>query len=202
MFQHHGSSIKPFKLNVLSTQGLNHDFKCHGEFFISHLTHCIRIWERGGAVAAAAAAAPAAAAGPAAARAAGAGGARADSATEEARMTRTWRPRDGWQCGTVAAVPLSARGLLARGGPGLGLRVSADLGPCAARRTRRRCSTPGPSYRDGIRWVLLSPGPAAAADGVSRDPPGGPGRRRPPSASVRVSTPAVTFSLVGASGRP
>ncbi len=36
----------------------------------------------------------------------------------------------------------------------------------------------------GICWVLLSP---AAAAGVSRDPPAGPGRR--PSASVRVPCP-------------
>jgi hypothetical protein len=47
---------------------------------------------------------------------------------------------------------------------------------------------------NGVRWVLLSPAAAAAA-GVSRDPPAGPGRR--PLAAVRVFTPpAMTFGLV------
>jgi hypothetical protein len=53
---------------------------------------------------------------------------------------------------------------------------------CAAQQTR--CSTPPPTASAGC----CSPGsPAAAAAGVSRDPPAGPGRR--PLASVRVFTP-------------
>ncbi len=83
-----------------------------------------------------------------------------------------WWQTDGWQRGTVSR--LCPRGafshVVAYSRQASALRCTADSLLDAA------------SY--GIRWVLLSP---AAAAGVSRDPPAGPGRR--PSASVWVPTP-------------
>ena len=83
-----------------------------------------------------------------------------------------WWPTDGWQRGTVARpCPRGAFShVVAYSRQTSALRGTADTLLDAA------------SY--GVHWVLLSP---AAAAGVSRDPPAGPGRR--PLASVRVSTP-------------
>jgi hypothetical protein len=83
-----------------------------------------------------------------------------------------WWPTDGWQRGTVAR--LCPRGAFSH--------VVAYSRQTSALRGTADTLLDAASY--GVRWVLLSP---AAAAGVSRDPPAGPGRR--PLASVRVSTP-------------
>ena len=82
-----------------------------------------------------------------------------------------WWPTDGWQRGTVAR--LCPRGAFSH--------VVAYSRQTSALRGTADTLLDAASY--GVRWVLLSP---AAAAGVSRDPPAGPGRR--PLASVRVST--------------
>jgi hypothetical protein len=79
-----------------------------------------------------------------------------------------------WQRGTVAR--LCPRGAFSH--------VVAYSRQTSALRCTADSLLDAASY--GIRWVLLSPAAAAAA-GVSHDPPAGPGRR--PLASVRVPIP-------------